>query len=123
MTDVITQVEKVNADLAENEIKLSFKLPEGLIKAFNGAWIEYSLALEDGGPKIDGHFNISGQHHEQTHKFTGADTKTLFKEIRKRELVMKLKKKKFLFTEEVEAATVKMQDLFTQCTITKSNKV
>jgi hypothetical protein len=53
------------------------------------------------------------------HRFTDVNTKTLIKEIRKRELVMNLKKKKFLFTENTASLRFKLSDLYTQCTVTK----
>lgn len=53
MVDVITQVEKMNKELGENEIKFRFSFPDKMIDT-QRIWVEYVLQLEDGGPKVEG---------------------------------------------------------------------
>ena len=53
MVDVITQVEKMNKELDENDIKFRFSFPDKMIDT-QKCWVEYVLQLEDGGPKVEG---------------------------------------------------------------------
>jgi len=53
MVDVITQVEKMNKELGENDIKFKFSFPDKMIDT-QKSWVEYVLQLEDGGPKVEG---------------------------------------------------------------------
>lgn len=58
------------------------------------------------------------------HKFTDANQNTLIKEIRKRDLIIRYKKKKFLFGEDViDTVHLRLSDLYTQCTFTKPLKL
>ena len=57
--DVITQIEKMNNDLAENEIKFSFKLTAEFLKSLSSGFVDYCLQLEDNGPKVEGKFDVN----------------------------------------------------------------
>ena len=86
--DVITQVEKFNKDIGADEIKFELKFNAQGIKALGGGWVEYNLQLEEGGPKVEGRFDVNKEKFEFRNKFNDANSKTLIKEIRKRELVL-----------------------------------
>lgn len=61
---------------------------------------------------------------EFKNKFKDADSKTLIKDIRKRDLIIRYKKKKFLFGEDIiDTVNLKLSDLYTQCTFKKPVKL
>jgi hypothetical protein len=112
MTDMITQKEKVNEDLAPNEIKFCFK-PSKALTDRKPEYIKYYFKLTDDDRKeIKNKFNLGKDSNEFRHKFD-ADAGTFAKEIRKRELVVRLKKKKILgYRKELDIANVKLSDLY-----------
>lgn len=95
MVDVFTQEEKVNADIAENEIKFVFK-PSKELLASNVGYINYYFKPSDTADVIKGHFDHNQESVEFKHKITDIRAKDFAKEIRKRDLLVKLKKKKLV---------------------------
>lgn len=120
--DVITQVEKVNKDLAENEIQFCFKPSKAMITSGVG-YVKYYFRMTDDAQPLKNKFDINRETIEFKHKLA-IDASTFAKEIRKRELVLKLKKKKLLmYRVELDTCSVKLQDLYTKSTITKEIKL
>jgi hypothetical protein len=120
--DVITQVEKVNKDVGENEVKLEFKFGKDALKVLGGGWCEYTLALEEGG-KLEGKFDAKQEKVTLVLKLAAANKRSAIRDLRKSELVIDFKRKKFLFTEDVDKLSIKLTDLYSHCTSTKSYKL
>ena len=68
MVDVITQKEKVNEDLAPNEIKFCFKPSKALLDSKLG-YVKYYFKLTDGGAEIKNKFDLNKDSFEFRHKF------------------------------------------------------